>query len=359
MRKLFVLRRTLAAAAVIALSCATVAQAQPKSPAEAMGAHFRTIDSHGVKLRVAEMGKGPLVILVHGWPESWYSWRHQIPALAKAGYHVVAPDMRGFGHSDKPPNIDDYNVLHTTGDLVSITDAMGEKQAVLVGHDWGAGVVWNAILLHPDRFRAVVAMSVPYRGHAATSPLETTKKKYGDNFWYTLYFQKPGVAEKEFEVDPAKTLRRIYVLYGGHGTPISPPEYTDPKAGNVGWLPRIGEPKVLPAWLKQADLDYYASEFKYAGFRGGINYYRNSNRNWELTPQLAGVKVAHPALFIAGQDDPVIRGETAQSLTTMMKATNTDLRGVTVIPNAGHWIQQERPAEVNKMVLDFLAGLKK
>jgi pimeloyl-ACP methyl ester carboxylesterase len=352
-------RLAVAAAAFIMTSFATASYARPKSPVEAMGAHFRTIDSHGVKLRVAEMGSGPLVILVHGWPESWYSWRNQIPVLAKAGYHVVAPDMRGFGHSDKPPEIDDYNVLHTTDDLVAITDAMGEKQAVLIGHDWGAGVVWSAILLHPDRFRAAVAMSVPYRGHATSPPMDTTKKIYGDNFWYTLYFQNPGVAEKEFEADPNKTLRRIYVLYGGHGTPIEPPAYTDPKAGNVGWLPRIGEPKVLPAWLKQADLDYYASEFKYAGFRGGINYYRNADRNWELTPQLAGATITAPVMFIAGQDDPVIRGQTAESLTTMLKVTAKDLRSVTVMPNAGHWIQQERPAEVNNALIKFLGELNR
>jgi pimeloyl-ACP methyl ester carboxylesterase len=327
--------------------------------AEAIGVHFRTIDSHGVKLRVAEMGKGPLVILVHGWPESWYSWRGQIPVLAKAGYHVVAPDLRGFGHSDKPLALDDYNMLHLADDLVAITDAMGEKHAVLVGHDWGAGISWNAILLHPDRFTALAAMSVPYRPRPTVPPIETLKKTYGDNFYYVLYFQQPGVAEKEFDADPAKTLRRIYVLYGGHGTPVDPPAVTDSKMSAGGWLPRIGEPKVLPSWLHQADLDYYASEFAYAGFRGGLNNYRNYDRNWELTLQLAEATISAPVMFIAGQDDPVIRGQTAESLTTLLKVTVKDLRGVMVLANAGHWIQQERPAVVNTALIKFLGELKK
>jgi pimeloyl-ACP methyl ester carboxylesterase len=336
----------------------TASYLQPESPAEAMGVHFRVIDSHGVKLRIAEMGAGPLVILVHGWPESWYSWRNQIPVLAKAGYHVVAPELRGFGHSDKPPAVDDYNILHLTNDLVAITDAMGEKRAVLVGHDWGAGISWNAILLHPERFRALVAMSVPYRPRPAEPPISTLKKLHGDNFYYVLYFQQPGVAEQEFDADPKKTLRRIYVLYGGHGTPVDPPAVTDPKMAAGGWLPRIGEPKHLPSWLKHADLDYYAREFAYAGFRGGLNNYRNYDRNWELTPQLAGATISAPVLFIAGEDDPVIRGHTAESLTTMLKVTVKDLCGVTILPNAGHWIQQECPAAVNTALIKFLGELK-
>jgi pimeloyl-ACP methyl ester carboxylesterase len=305
------------------------------------------------------MGEGPLLILVHGWPESWYSWRSQIPVLAKAGYHVVAPDLRGFGHSDKPPALDDYTMLHLTDDLVAITDAMGQQQAILVGHDWGAGISWNAILLHPERFKALAALSVPYRSRPAEPPIQTLKKIYGENFYYVLYFQQPGVAEEEFEADPRKTLRRIYTLYGGHGTPVDSPSVTDPKMSAGGWLPRIGEPKVLPSWLKQADLDYYASEFAYAGFRGGLNNYRNYDRNWELTPQLSGATISAPVTFIAGEDDPVIRGQTAESLATMMKVTVKDLRGVTVLPNAGHWIQQERPDAVNTALLKFLDGLEK
>ena len=163
---------------------------------------MRTVEANGIKLRIAEMGQGPLVIFLHGFPESWYSWRHQLPATAKAGFHAVAPDLRGYGKSDKPAGVDDYDIHHLTADVVGLIDALGQKTAVVVGHDWGALVAWNAVLLHPDRFTGVVAMSVPYGGRSAVSPLETMKKTYGDNFYYILYFQEPGVAEAEFDKDP-------------------------------------------------------------------------------------------------------------------------------------------------------------
>ena len=349
----------IAGAGLFLASCAT----QPATtPSPIPGINFRTVDSHGVKLRVAEAGTGPLVILVHGFPESWSSWRHQIPALAAAGYHVVAPDMRGYGKSGRPTAVEDYDIKHLTGDLVSIVDAMGEKTAILVGHDWGASVSWNAMLLHPDRFTAYAAMSVPYRGrNPDVRPMDATRARYGENFWYTVYFQEPGVAEKEFDAQPYEFLSRAYLLYEGQ-TPVEPPEVTDPRraaAGGAGWIPRMGKVKQLPAWLSQKDLDYYVSEFKESGFRGGINYYRNSNRNWEITPQLTGATIPQPVMFVAGKDDPVIAGQTKETLITMMTPVVKDMRGVTVISGAGHWIQQEKWQEVNALLLSFLASLKK
>jgi pimeloyl-ACP methyl ester carboxylesterase len=316
---------------------------------------LRTITSNGIKMRIAEMGKGPLVLLVHGWPESWYSWRHQLPALAAAGYHAVAPDMRGYGKTDKPQAVEDYDIQHVTGDLVGILDALGEKQAILIGHDWGAIVSWQAMLLHPQRFSALVAMSVPYSGHGSQSIIQGLQKSLGDNFYYILYFQEPGVAEKEFDPDPRAILSRLYL---SPDSPREAPTITDPKREAGGWIPRLGAPKGLPSWLKQADLDYYVNEFKEAGFRGGINYYRNFHRNWETTPQLADVKVTQPVLFIAGDKDSVIRGATAEALTTSMKNAVLDLRGVKLIPNTGHWVQQERAVEVNAAILDFLKSLR-
>ena len=187
---------------------------------------MRTVETNGIKLRIAEMGKGPLVIFLHGFPESWYSWRHQLPAVAKAGFHAVAPDLRGYGKSDKPANVDDYDIRHLTADVTGLIDALGEKTAVVVGHDWGSLVAWNAVLLHPDRFTGLVAMSVPYGGRAAVSPLETMKKTFGDNFYYILYFQEPGVAEGEFDKDPRAILSRLYL---SPDSPREPPEITDPK----------------------------------------------------------------------------------------------------------------------------------
>ena len=163
---------------------------------------LRTIETNGIRVRTAEQGEGPLVLLLHGFPESWYSSRHQLPALAEAGFHVVAPDLRGYGGSDAPPEIEDYNVLQLTADAVGIVDALGEQTAVVVGHDWGAGVAWQSALLHPDRFRAVASLSVPYGGRAPRPRLEQTKEAFGDNFFYQLYFQEPGVAEGEFDADP-------------------------------------------------------------------------------------------------------------------------------------------------------------
>ena len=174
------------------------------------GPTLRLIETNGIKMRIAEEGQGPLVLLLHGWPESWYSWRHQLPALAAAGFHAVAPDMRGFGKTDKPAAVGDYDIQHLTADIVGVIDALGEKTAVVIGHDWGAIVAWHCLLLHPDRFTALVAMSVPYGGRPAESLVTSLQKAYGDNFFYILYFQEPGVAEKEFDADPRGIISRLY-----------------------------------------------------------------------------------------------------------------------------------------------------
>jgi pimeloyl-ACP methyl ester carboxylesterase len=309
------------------------------------------IKSNGINMRIAEMGKGPLVILVHGWPESWYSWRNQIPALAAAGYHVVAPDMRGYGKTDKPASIEDYDINHVTADIVGIVDAMKEKTAVVVGHDWGSIVAWNCMLLHPARFSALAAMSVPYGGRAAQSPMDSMRAATGENFYYIVYFQEWNVAEREFDADPRGILSRLYL---SPDSPRETPTVINPKRIAGGWIPRLGAPKELPNWLSAADLDYYVKEFTEAGFRGGINYYRNFHRNWEITPQLAGVKIAAPVMFLAGEKDVVIRGSTVEQLTTTMQRATTDLRSVTLLPGAGHWVQQERAAETNAALIKFL-----
>lgn len=314
------------------------------------------IKANGIRLRIAEMGKGPLVVLVHGWPESWYSWRRQMPALAQAGYHVVAPDMRGYGGSDKPAAVEDYDIQHLTGDVTGIVDALGEKTAVVVGHDWGAIVAWHCLLLHPEHFTAGVAMSVPYGGRPPESLIDTWKKTYGDRFFYILYFQEPGKAEAEFDADPRALLSRLYT---SPDTPREPARLKDPLRSAGGWIPRIGAPKSRPSWLSAADLDYYVNELQHSGFRGGLNYYRNFDRDWRTTPQLAGVKVQQPVLFLAGEKDPVIAGATAEQLKATMSHGTTDLRGVVIYPGAGHWIQQERSDEVNRAMVEFLDSLQR
>lgn len=326
-----------------------------EEPSPVEGVTLRFIEANGLRMRIAEAGDdGPLVLLAHGWPESWYSWRHQLPALANAGYRVVAPDMRGYGQTDAPPAVDDYDIEHLADDMVGILDALGEQQATIIGHDWGALVAWNSVLLHPSRFSGLVAMSVPYGGRAAQSPLDGWQARFGDNFYYILYHQEPGVAEAEYDAEPRGLLSRLYL---SPDSPREPPQVTDPLRSAGGWIPRLGAPTERPAWLTDADLDYYVSQFEAAGFRGGVNYYRNFHRNWEITPQLADVKVAVPTRFIAGERDVVIGGAGQEALTASMSRVVPDLRGVVLLPNAGHWVQQELPEDTNAAILEFLAGL--
>lgn len=317
---------------------------------------LRFVETNGISMRVAEMGQGPLVVLVHGWPESWYSWRYQLKALSEAGYRAVAPDMRGYGKTDKPAAVEDYDIQQLTADIAGLVDALGEESAILVGHDWGAIVSWNAMLFYPEKFSALVAMSVPYQGRAPVSPIDSMRQRVGDNFYYILYFQEWNMAEREFDADPRGVLSRLYL---SPDSPREAPQVRDRKRSAGGWIPRMGAPKALPPWLSQEDLDYYVKEFSEAGFRGGINYYRNFHRNWELTAQFANTTIKAPVTFIAGARDSVIGGRTAEQLQAGMEPVVEDLRRVTLIPNAGHWVQQERPEETNAAMLEFLESVKR
>jgi pimeloyl-ACP methyl ester carboxylesterase len=348
----------IAMAGMMLASCATGAGTTP-SPVQ--GVNFRMVEANGITLRVAEAGPitdetAPLVLLVHGWPESWYSWRHQIPAIANAGYRVIAPDMRGYGRSDAPEAVEAYDIHNLSGDMVGLLDAYGAEKAVIIGHDWGAIVTWNTVLLHPDRFSAMIAMSVPNSGRSAAPMIPSLKAAMGDNFYYILYHQEPGVAEAEYDADPRGM---ISSLYTSPDTPLEPPLVTDPKRSAGGFIPRRGKPKELPPWLSQADLDYFVSEFEHAGFRGGVNYYRNFDRNWETTPQLEGARISVPVGFIAGEQDVVIRGAKEPALRAQMSRVADDLRAIELVPGAGHWIQQEKPEETNRFVLELLASLRK
>lgn len=319
------------------------------------GVTFRFIESNGITMRIAEAGTGPLVLLAHGWPESWYSWRHQITMLAAAGYHVVAPDMRGYGETDKPAAVDDYDIDQLAGDLVGILDALGEETAILVGHDWGAIVAWSTVLLHPSRFTALIAMSVPYGGRVEQSPMESWREAFGENFFYILYHNEPGgVAEADYDADPRGLISRLYL---SPDSPREPPAITDSHRSAGGWIGRLGAAKGLPDWLRQEDLDYVVSQFENAGFRGGMNYYRNFHRNWEITEHLQGATIKIPVLFIAGSRDSVIAGADEERLTATISRATEDLRDVVLIPDIGHWVQQEAPEETNAAMMEFLNGL--
>jgi len=323
----------------------------------------RTVEANGIRLHLAEQGEGPLVILCHGFPESWYSWRHQLAALWAAGFHVVAPDMRGYGRSDRPEAIEQYTLLHLVGDMVGLLDALGAEQAVIAGHDWGAPVAWHAALLRPDRFRGVIGLSVPYRPRTSVVPTSVMPQR-DDALFYQLYFQKPGVAEAELERDPRETILKL--LFSGSGdVPRRSVGSADasnqtPAQGDVGMVPRDGgflsrmvKPAVMPPWLGEADIDFYAGEFARTGFRGGLNWYRNIDRNWELAEPIAGRHVEQPALFLTGELDPVRLFMPADAMHEWV----TDLRGEVIVHGAGHWVQQERPDVVNAALLEFVRGV--
>jgi pimeloyl-ACP methyl ester carboxylesterase len=242
----------------------------------------RMIEANGIRMHMAEAGSGPLVILCHGFPESWYSWRHQLEALSEAGFHAVAPDMRGYGGTDRPAEIEKYTLLHLVGDMVGLLDALGAEQAVIAGHDWGAPVAWHAALLRPDRFRSVIGLSVPFRPRGPVVPT-TVMPQTDDALFYQLYFQAPGVAEAEFERDTDETIRKVLFSASGNaarGDSIpAPGSSVGMVPRNGGFLSRMAYPSSLPSWLTEADIEFYAGEFKRTGFAGALNWYRNIDRN--------------------------------------------------------------------------------
>ncbi len=323
--------------------------------------NHRFVETNGIRMHVAEAGAGPLVVLCHGFPESWYSWRHQLPVLAEAGFHAVAPDMRGYGQTDRPEAIDQYTLLHLVGDMVGLLDALGAEEAVIAGHDWGAPVAWHAALLRPDRFRGVVGLSVPFRPRGAVRPT-TAMPQTDDAIFYQLHFQEPGVAEAEFERDANVSVRTL--LYSASGD--APRRDWGGAAANAvgmvsrqaGFLSGMVNPAFLPSWLSETDIDFYAGEFARTGFRGGLNWYRNIDRNWELLAPFAGARVTIPALYIAGDRDLVVAFRGMDQLLANLTKFIPQLRQTIMLPGCGHWTQQERAAEVNAAMIDFLGQLQ-
>jgi len=314
------------------------------------GALERRVRTNGIELHVAEIGEGPLVVLCHGFPELSYSWRHQLPALAGAGYRAVAPDQRGYGRSDRPQAVVDYDIVHLTDDLCGLLDALGEQRAVFVGHDWGASVVWALARRAPERVAGMASLSVPFRPRSQAPPTEIMKRRAGDRFMYILYFQAVGPADEELGRDPETTLRRMLWSISGDAPPGS---WRTGRKGD-GLLDVLSEPERLPAWLSQEDLAHYTAEFSRTGFSGGLNWYRNLDRNWELEVAWDERKVEAPALFIGGERDPVLSVVPPD----LMPDWVPDLRRSVMLPRVGHWTQQEAPDEVNRHLLQFLAGLE-
>jgi pimeloyl-ACP methyl ester carboxylesterase len=312
------------------------------------GTKTRTVTRDGVELAVDVGGEGPPVVLAHGFPELAFSWRHQAPALIAAGYRVAVPDQRGYGRSDRPTAIEDYDIVQLTGDLLAVLDSLGEDKAIFVGHDWGALLVWQLALLAPERVSAVVGMSVPFLPRAPMPTITLLRQIYADAFFYMVYFQEPGIADAELAADPRRTMRR---LLAGTRTDA---DGADPSAFSAndgrGFIERLPEPKALPGWLSEDELDFYVAEFTRTGFTGGLNWYRNLDRNWHLSEGVAEAHVTCPSLFIAGTLDPVLTFAPPDAGLAQLD----DHRGTVLVDGAGHWVQQERSAEVNAALLGFL-----
>jgi pimeloyl-ACP methyl ester carboxylesterase len=309
-----------------------------------MDVRQETVTANGLPFQVtlAGEGSGPLVLLTHGFPELWHSWRHQIAALAAAGYRVAAPNLRGYPGSYSPPEVARYTLLHLVGDVVGLIHALGEREAIVVGHDWGAPVAWHTALLRPDVVRGVAGISVPPTVRAPAPPLSLLRERFGDGF-YQLYFQRPGVAEAEFGADLRTTFRKL--LGGSAEAPVV--------RDGEGFLDRFTEPAALPAWLSDEDIDVAVESFGRSGFTGGLNWYRNIDRNWELLAAWQGRPITPPAFYLCGD------GDITRAFTDSTRITKAapDLRGLVDVPDAGHWVQMERPDEVNTALLEFFAKL--
>ena len=312
----------------------------------------RSVQTNGITMHVAEAGHGPLVVLLHGFPELWYSYRHQLEALAAAGYHAVAPDQRGYGGTDAPEEIGKYSFLHLAGDVVGLMEALGEGRGVVVGHDWGSPVASTVGLFRPDLVRGVALLSVPYLPRGDSDTLTSLTELLGpDN--YQAYFQEPGVAEAALEADVRASV--VGSLIGGSGDAPEINTLSDLSGGYT--FPDVTGVE-LPPWLTRDDVDYFTTEFERTGFRGGLNWYRTSKLNWELMGAWHNAPLLPPSLYIGGDRDLVLNWPGFRHLVGILREFSMpNLTKAVVLEGCGHWTQQERPAEVNDLLVEFLAGL--
>jgi epoxide hydrolase A/B len=313
----------------------------------------RFVNSNGIRMHVAEAGEGFPVVMCHGFPEIWYSWRHQIRALADAGFRAIAPDQRGYGDTDCPPAVEDYTQRKIVADIVGMLDALGIQQCVIVGHDWGGMTAWNAALMAPTRIERVVGVNTPFMPRAPMRPTDAMRAMAAGGFHYILYFQEPGVAEAELERDVARSLRGFYqdpAAMNPAELRKAPPGVFGAAGGGI--LDRLPD-RPHGKFLSDEDFEVFERAFKKTGFRGGLNWYRNIDRNWEESAGLEQ-RVTQPALMITAELDVVLRPEMAEG----MSAWVPNLRRTVLVKGSGHWTQQEKPAEVNAALLDFLRDLK-
>lgn len=331
----------------------TAAMASLPALSQTLDPTARKVRVNGIDMHVQVQGTGPAVLLCHGFPELHRSWRHQVKALAAQGFRVIAPDLRGYGQTDSPKPITSYNIVELVKDLTDLLDALGEKNCVIVGHDFGAVLAWNACLLQPERFRAIAALSVPYSQRGAEAPMAIFKKMTGDRFFYIDYFQQPGVAEAELDSDISRALRAQYFSFSFEGERRR--RALAPAFRNAKFLDTVVDPGSVPAWMGEAEFAEYVADYKRNGFAGPLNWYRNLDKNWELMARFEGVKVMQPALFIMGEQDPV-RAQTRRNYERLPE-TVPNLKQSVILDNCGHWTQQEKPEEVSRLLIGFLKNL--
>jgi pimeloyl-ACP methyl ester carboxylesterase len=300
--------------------------------------------------------QGPLVVFCHGFPELALSWRHQLPAVAAAGFQAIAPDMRGYGETGGPQEIDSYTIFHLVGDIVALVQALGHSSAIIVGHDWGASVAWHAALLRPDIFSAVCAMSVPYQPRRpGKRPIETYRaigQEKGLGEFYIVAFQDVGRGERDFEADVDRTMRAMLGGLAGQGVETDRFSIFGPQGRP---LLEMHTPRPLPDWMDEATFAAFVTAFKREGFRRPLNWYRNIDRNFDLTAAFQGLQISQPALFLTGEKDPVRLF--AGAAERVLAQTVPNLRGAFVIEGAGHWVQQEAPEKVTAALIEFLRSL--
>ena len=319
------------------------------------------LNTNGIEIHYVEKGEGPLVLFCHGWPESWYSWRHQIEEIGSKGYRAVALHMRGYGKTTKPEDVEAYGITNLVGDVVGAVKELGESEAVVVGHDWGGPVAWYSALLRPDVFRGVSVLSVPF-SPPLTLPHDVSLNDVmslaaGDREYYRLFFQEPGIAEADLERNVRNTM--LGILYSVSGNIVADGIHTEGWDGHFPKGETMSEqfvvPETLPEWLTQEDLDFYVKENTETGFRGGLNWYRNIKRIPSLLAPFAGETINQPSLYLYGEHD-LIAGNTAEAI-QLMKESLPDLRGCIKFDGAGHWLQQERAQGVNSELLNFLKSI--
>jgi pimeloyl-ACP methyl ester carboxylesterase len=309
------------------------------------------VTTNGIRMHYVEEGSGPLVVLLHGFPESWRSWKHQIQAIAGAGFHAVAPDLRGYGQTERPEALEAFDIFQLTGDIAGLVNTLGAASAVIVGHDWGALITAYAALFRPDLFRAMVLLSVPYSPRGPMCPSEWEQKKYPGKIFYQASLRNPAADQFLMSDVRSTLLKGLYSLSGEaeeqhRWNPVRDP--AEPRG--------IPTPARMPSWLAEEDLDFLVAEYERAGFTGGLNYYRNMDRNWALTPFLSGAKIMQPSMFIAGDRDPVL--EFTRGAYERLEKNIPRLKKNVLLPGVGHWTQQERPNEVSRLIVEFLTSLE-